>query len=76
MAPMDDEHRLDAHRLVAIRQALDDLWIARHHSGRCATTEGIGEVRREAVAEIRAITDPGWRPATTRTEGVADDEQF
>lgn len=58
----DDRHLRDAQRLEAIRQVLDDLWIAQHHSARCVTTEGADEVRHEAVEEIRAITDSTWRP--------------
>ena len=58
----DDQRLLDARRLEAIRQVFDDLWIAQHHSARCATTAGMDEVRHEAVEEIRAITDSAWRP--------------
>lgn len=57
-----DEDRINCYRLVAIRHALEVLWLARHHSPWCATAEGIAEVRREALEEIRAITDPSWRP--------------
>lgn len=59
----DDQRLCDAQRLEAIRQVLDDLWIAQHHSARCVTTAGADEVRHEAVEEIRAITDKTWRPA-------------
>lgn len=61
-----DEDRINCYRLVAIRHALEVLWLARHHSPRCATAQGIAAVRQEALEEIRAITDPvtdpAWRP--------------
>lgn len=57
-----DEHRVDAHRLAAIRETLEVLALQREHSPRCSTTAGIGEVRREAVEQIRSIVDPRWRP--------------
>lgn len=52
----------DAHRIAAIRAALETLAMQRQHSPRCVDAEGIGAVRREAIEEIRAIVAEGWAP--------------